>query len=147
MKNALSAAAALFALHWLHRRGELHPRCDRGTGKVYHRQVLEGAFGGNFRVPDNVSTPMSGTIAPETPNREGWLGHFLLESLGEIVLDGSLLEVGELLLYLVVPVILIFGFYLVAGMIYHLMFDPNAMDVASRLDLLSIDPDKWIPHS
>lgn len=40
--------------------------------------------------------------------------------------------------------VIIFGLYLVAGMVYHLMFDPNAVDVASRLDLLSIDPDKWI---
>lgn len=87
------------------------------------------------------------SVAPETSNREGWLGHFLLESLGEIVLDGGLLEVGELLLYLVVPVVLIFGLYLVASMAYHLMFDPNAVDVSSRLDLLSIDPDKWIPRS
>jgi len=90
---------------------------------------------------------MSGVIAPETPDREGWLSHILLETFGEIVLDGSLLEVGELFLYLLVPVVLIFGLYLVAGMVYHLMVDPNAVDVASRLDLLSIDPDKWIPRS
>jgi hypothetical protein len=90
---------------------------------------------------------MSGVIAPETPDREGWLSHILLETFGEIVLDGSLLEVGELFLYLLVPVVLIFGLCLVAGMVYHLMVDPNAVDVASRLDLLSIDPDKWIPRS
>jgi hypothetical protein len=90
---------------------------------------------------------MSGVIAPDTPDRNGWLSHILLETVGEIVLDGGLLEVGELLLYLAVPVVLIFGLYLVAGMVYHLMFDPNAAEVASRLDLLSIDPDKWIPRS
>ena len=90
---------------------------------------------------------MSGVIAPETRKREGWLSHILLQTLGEVVLDGSLLEVGELLLYLLVPVVLIFGLYLVAGMVYHLMFDPNAVDVASRLEMLSIDPDKWITRS
>ena len=31
--------------------------------------------------------------------------------------------------------------------VYHMMFDPNAVDVASRLDMLSIDPDKWISRS
>src|SRR5579864_770052 len=103
-------------------------------------------YGGNFRVSEHVPTPMSGVIAPETRKQEGWLSHFLLESLGEVVLDGSPLEVGELLLYLLVPVVLIFGLYLVAGMVYHLMFDPNAVDVASRLDMLSIDPDKCIPR-
>ena len=29
-------------------------------------------------------------------------------------------------------------------MVYHLMYDPNAVDVASRLDALSIDPDNRI---
>jgi hypothetical protein len=37
--------------------------------------------------------------------------------------------------------------YLVAGMTYHLIFDPSAVNVATRLDLLSIDPDKWTPRS
>jgi hypothetical protein len=31
--------------------------------------------------------------------------------------------------------------------VYHLVFDPSAVDLTSRLDLLSIDPDKWIPRS
>jgi hypothetical protein len=31
--------------------------------------------------------------------------------------------------------------------VYQLMFDPNAVDVASRLDMLSIDPHKWFPRS
>jgi hypothetical protein len=35
----------------------------------------------------------------------------------------------------------------VGVIVYQLMFDPNAMDVASRLDTLSIDPNKWIPRS
>jgi hypothetical protein len=32
-------------------------------------------------------------------------------------------------------------------MVYQMMFDPNAVDAASRLDMLSIDPDKWFPRS
>ena len=32
-------------------------------------------------------------------------------------------------------------------MIYYLIFDPKAVDVASRLDALSIDPRKWFPGS
>jgi|HubBroStandDraft_1064217.scaffolds.fasta_scaffold78228_2 hypothetical protein len=38
-----------------------------------------------------------------------------------------------------------FGAYLAAGMTYHLMCKANAVDEASSLDLLSIDPDKWTP--
>ena len=32
-------------------------------------------------------------------------------------------------------------------MVYQLMFDPNAVNLACRLDTLSIDPDKWFPRS
>jgi hypothetical protein len=32
----------------------------------------------------------------------------------------------------------------VGDMVYQLMFDPNAVDVASRLNTLSIDPNKWV---
>ena len=71
----------------------------------------------------------------------------LLEGVFEGFFDGSVVEVGELFLCLLVPLILTFGLYLVAGMVYHLMVDPNAVDVASRLDLLSIDPEKWFPRS
>jgi hypothetical protein len=35
----------------------------------------------------------------------------------------------------------------VGVMVYQLMFDPNAVDVASRLDTLSLNPNKWIPRS
>jgi len=37
--------------------------------------------------------------------------------------------------------------YLFGVAVCQLMFDPNAVDVASRLDLLSIDPNKWFPRS
>jgi hypothetical protein len=40
-----------------------------------------------------------------------------------------------------------FGLYLVGGMAYHLVFDPSAVDVATRPDFLSMDPDKWTPRS
>jgi hypothetical protein len=35
----------------------------------------------------------------------------------------------------------------IGDMIYQLMFDPNAVDVASRLNTLSIDPNKWLLRS
>jgi len=63
------------------------------------------------------------------------------------VLFECLLETEELFLYLLVPLIVIFCLYVVVYFVYQLAFDPNAVDVASRLDLLSIDPDKWFPRS
>jgi hypothetical protein len=73
----------------------------------------------------------------------------LAKSLGAALLE-CLLEAWDL-----IPVaccaLLCLGFFLVVycfGVaVYQLMFDPNAVDVASRLDLLSIDPDKWFPRS
>jgi hypothetical protein len=35
--------------------------------------------------------------------------------------------------------------YLFGILIYDFLFDPNAVNVASRLDSISINPDKWIP--
>ena len=58
-----------------------------------------------------------------------------------------LLEAGELIPYAVVLALFGFAACLVAGMVYHLVFDPNGVDVATRLDLLSIHPDKWFHHS
>jgi hypothetical protein len=58
-----------------------------------------------------------------------------------------LLGADELFFYLLVPLVVLVGVYLVTGMVYHWMFDPNAVDVASRADLLSIDPDRWFPRS
>jgi hypothetical protein len=86
----------------------------------------------------------------DLPQHERESGGILAECVGtfvEVLFEGGVVEVGELFLYLLVPLVLMFGLYLVAGMVYHLMFDPNAVDVASRLDMLSIDPDKWFPRS
>ncbi len=35
----------------------------------------------------------------------------------------------------------------VGDMVYQLMFDPNSVNVESRLDTFSIDPNKWFPRS
>lgn len=89
-----------------------------------------------------------------SPHSQHVSGSFLAEIFGTLlegVVDGffesGVVEMGQLFLCLLVPLVLMFGLYLVAGMVYHLLVDPNAVDVASRLDLLSIDPDKWFPRS
>jgi len=66
--------------------------------------------------------------------------------LGEVLLE-CLFETEGLFPYVLLLLFLGFGVYLVAGMTYHLMFDPNAVDVASRLDLLSIDPGQVGTHA
>ena len=57
------------------------------------------------------------------------------------------LEAGELIPYALVLFFVGLGLYLLTSTIFHLMFDPNAVDVASRLDALSIDPNKWFQRS
>ena len=68
-----------------------------------------------------------------------------------IELFECLFETEELFLYVIVPVVCAFvcivASYMIGTVAYQLMFDPNAVDVASRLDLLSIDPEKWFPRS
>jgi len=73
-------------------------------------------------------------------------GRRFAKKLGEMLLE-CLFETEELFPHALLLLFLGFGVYLVAGMTYHLMFDPNAVDVSSRLDLLSIDPDTWAPRS
>jgi hypothetical protein len=85
---------------------------------------------------------MSGVMDSDEPDR----GRRFAKNLGEVLLE-CLFETEILFPYALLLLFLGFGVYLVAGMTYHLMFDPNAVDVASRLDLLSIDPDKWTPRS
>jgi hypothetical protein len=58
-----------------------------------------------------------------------------------------LVETEELFLYVLVPLVCVAGLCLVGVVVYQLMFDPDAVDVASRLDTLSIDPGKWFPRS
>lgn len=68
------------------------------------------------------------------------------ESLGGPLIE-CLFEGAELIPYAVVLLTVVFGLYLVGMMVYGLVFDPNAVNVTARLDLLSIDPDKWIRRS
>ena len=68
---------------------------------------------------------------------------------GDIFLEGVLecvLEVDEIFLYVVVPLMLVSAVCFLVFVVYHCMVDPNALELASRSDLLSIDPDKWLPR-
>jgi sarcosine oxidase gamma subunit len=64
------------------------------------------------------------------------------ESFGQ-----CLLEAPELIPCGMVVLVFALGLCLVGSMVYHLVLDPNAVDVGARLDALSISPDKWIRRS
>jgi len=83
---------------------------------------------------------MIGVIGDPEP-REG-----IGKSFGAALFE-CLLEAGEFIPIACVVLLCAAGLWLVGEMAYHLMFDPNAVDVASRLDALSIDPEKWLPRS
>jgi hypothetical protein len=88
---------------------------------------------------------MIGVIGSEESEREGRF----VKNFGAALAE-CLLEASEPIPYALVFVLICFcafGVYLVGNMAYYLMFDPNAVDVASRLDALSIDPEKWIRRS
>jgi hypothetical protein len=85
---------------------------------------------------------MIGVIGYEVSEREGRFAQNFRNALFE-----CLLEAGELIPYAVILFVFGVGVCLVGSMAYHLMYDPNAVDVASRLDALSIDPDKWMRRS
>lgn len=105
-----------------------------------------GKVGGrNFIALSTVSFLMIGIARSKEREREGHFARFA-KNFVKALLECSL-EVEDFLPYAVLFLVVGFGLYLVAGMIDHLMFDPSASDVASRLDLLSIDPDKWISRS
>jgi len=73
----------------------------------------------------------------------------IAKSFGKALLE-CLLEAVELIPFACVALrcLGLCLFVCLAGVaVYHLVFDPNAVEVASRLDLLSIDPDKWFPRS
>jgi len=55
-------------------------------------------------------------------------------------------ETAELVPLVCAALVFAAGLAIVGDMVYQLMFDPNAVDVASRLDALSIDPSKWCPR-
>jgi hypothetical protein len=79
-------------------------------------------------------------------SQESELGRRVVRTFGEILLEG-LLDCGELIPYAVIVYLFVLCVYLVGSMVYHLMYDPNSVDVASRLDALSIDPERWIRRS
>jgi len=70
----------------------------------------------------------------------------LAKSFASALFEG-LLEATELVPLACVALLCVGVVCLFGGVVYHLMFDPNAVDVASRLDALSVDPDKWFPRS
>jgi len=76
------------------------------------------------------------------PEPEGRLGRNFGAALFE-----CLLEALELVPLALTAFACIFALCLVGDMVYQLMFDPNAVEMASRLDTLSIDPNKWFPPS
>jgi hypothetical protein len=73
-------------------------------------------------------------------------GERLAKSFGAALLE-CLLEATELIPLACLTVLCVVPLCFVGVVVYHLMFDPNAVDVASRLDMLSIDPGKWISRS
>jgi hypothetical protein len=79
---------------------------------------------------------IGGIEEPETDRNAEGLGAGLFECL---------LEAGEFLPVSCVIVLCVATLCLVGGVVCHPMLDPNAVDVASRLDALSINPDKWFP--
>jgi hypothetical protein len=68
------------------------------------------------------------------------------KNLAQALLE-CLLEVSELIPYACVVLLFVGGAWIVGDMVYQLMIDPNALGVASRLDAVSIDPNKWFPRS
>lgn len=88
---------------------------------------------------------MIGLIGSGEPEREGRFVENFVAAVFECLLQVG--ELGELIPYALILFLFGFGAYLVGTMVYHLIFDPNAVDVASRLDALSIDPDRWIRRS
>ena len=67
---------------------------------------------------------------------------FLLEFLGDFP-TGAI----SCIAFLVVLGGLGLLLYGLVSILYQLVVDPNSVDIAARLDLLSIDPDKWFPRS
>ena len=83
---------------------------------------------------------MAGVIGE--PERERRLAKNFVAALFE-----CLLEAVELLPLACAALVCVAALCIIGEMVYQLMFDPNAEDVASRLDTLSIDPNKWLPRT
>jgi hypothetical protein len=73
------------------------------------------------------------------PEQEGQVVKNFVSALFE-----CLLEAVELIPAAYAALLFVAAIVVVGDMLYQLMFDPNAVDAASRLDMLSIDPNKWI---
>jgi hypothetical protein len=56
------------------------------------------------------------------------------------------LEVEDAFLYVLIPLILVVCLGFLGVMAYHWGLDPYSADALSRMDVLSIDPDKWSPR-
>ncbi len=72
-----------------------------------------------------------------------------LRKLGSAFFE-CLFEIPEFfpyMIYALIPIFCIATIYFVGVVVYQLIFDPSAVAVAARLDLLSIDPDKWSPRA
>jgi hypothetical protein len=76
---------------------------------------------------------------PERPRR--------LAKNSAAALFECLLEAVELIPVVCAALVGFAALCVVGDMLNHWMFDPNAVDVATRLDMLSIDPNKWFPRS
>ena len=70
----------------------------------------------------------------------------LAGALGEAVFE-CLLETEELFFYALIPILCIGALYAVGVMVYQSTFDSRAVEVASNVNPLSIDPNKWLPRS
>jgi len=56
-------------------------------------------------------------------------------------------ECEELFLYLVLPLVCVAMVGIIGIFVYQLISDPQAASLASTSDYLSINPERWFPHS
>jgi hypothetical protein len=56
-------------------------------------------------------------------------------------------ESEELFIYLVLPLLCIAMAGIIGIVVYQLISDPQAASLASATDYLSINPERWFPHS
>ena len=74
--------------------------------------------------------------------RRGQFDNFVLEAVLECAL-----ELEDAFLYVVIPLIIVGGLFLLVYAAYQSMLDPYAAGFTACSDFLSIDPDKWFPRS
>jgi hypothetical protein len=58
-----------------------------------------------------------------------------------------LLESEELFIYLVLPLLCVALIGIIGIVVYQLISDPQVSSLASTADYLSINPERWFPHS